>query len=64
MIKKTLCFSNPAFLSLKDGQLVIKMPEMEKAKNVPEMLKKEAEITTWRPHRRTWARLFLRVQRY
>ena len=45
MIKKTLCFSNPAYLSLKDGQLVIKMPEVEKAKNVPEVLKKEAEIT-------------------
>lgn len=45
MIKKTLCFSNPAYLSLRDGQLVIKMPEVEKAKNVPEVLKKEAEIT-------------------
>ena len=27
MIKKTLCFSNPAYLSLKDAQLVIKLPE-------------------------------------
>ena len=31
MIKKTLCFSNPAYLSLRDGQLVIKLPEVEKA---------------------------------
>jgi CRISPR-associated protein Cas1 len=30
MIKKTLCFSNPAYLSLKNGQLVIKLPEVEK----------------------------------
>lgn len=31
MIKKTLCFSNPAYLSLRDAQLVIKLPEVEKA---------------------------------
>ena len=31
MIKKTLCFSNPAYLSLRDNQLVIKLPEVEKA---------------------------------
>ena len=31
MIKKTLCFSLPAYLSLKDAQLVIKLPEVEKA---------------------------------
>lgn len=27
MIKKTLAFSNPAYLSLKDNQLVIRLPE-------------------------------------
>lgn len=27
MIKKTLCFSNSAYLSLKNSQLVIKLPE-------------------------------------
>lgn len=27
MIKKTLCFTNPAYLSLRNGQLVIQMPE-------------------------------------
>ena len=31
MIKKTLCFNNPAYLSLRDAQLVIKLPEVEKA---------------------------------
>ena len=27
MIKRTLCFTNPAYLSLKNEQLVIKMPQ-------------------------------------
>ena len=45
MIKKTLCFSNPANLSLRDRQLVIKLPEVEKAINYPEKLKQEAELT-------------------
>lgn len=31
MIKKTLCFSNPVYLSLKDSQLVIKIPSVEKS---------------------------------
>lgn len=44
MIKKTLCFSNPAYLSLRNGQLVIKLPEIEHA-NIGEDLKKEAQIT-------------------
>lgn len=45
MIKKTLCFSNPAYLSLRDKQMVIKMPEVENAKNLLDNIKKEAEIT-------------------
>ncbi len=44
MIKKTLCFSNPAYLSLKDCQLVIKLPEVEKAE-LPESFKKSAVTT-------------------
>ena len=28
MIKKTLYFGNPAYLSLRDAQLVIKLPEV------------------------------------
>ena len=31
MIKKTLYFGNPAYLSLRDAQLVIKLPEIEKS---------------------------------
>ena len=41
MVKRTLCFSNPAYLSLKNGQLVIKMPELEKNNTLPESFKKE-----------------------
>ena len=45
MIKKTLCFMNPAYLSLRDNQLVIKLPEVETADNLPESFKKEAMRT-------------------
>ncbi len=45
MIKKTLCFSNPAYLSLRDSQLVIKLPEVERAANLTEDFKKSAEVT-------------------
>lgn len=45
MIKKTLCFSNPAYLSLKDAQLVIKLPEVEKAANLSDDFKKMSEMT-------------------
>ena len=44
MIKRTLCFSNPAYLSLKNAQLVIKLPEVEKA-DVPELIKSESVRT-------------------
>lgn len=45
MIKKTLYFGNPAYLSLKNNQLVIKLPEIEKNDSVPEFFKRENEIT-------------------
>lgn len=45
MIKKTLCFSNPAYLSLRDAQLVIKLPEVEKSSNLTEAFKKANELT-------------------
>lgn len=45
MIKKTLCFSNPAYLSLKDAQLVIRLPEIVNAKGLPELIKKQGELT-------------------
>lgn len=44
MIKKTLYFGNPAYLSLRQNQLVIKMPEVVKS-NLPERMKQEAEVT-------------------
>ena len=44
MIKKTLCFSNPAYLSLKDSQLVIKIPAVEKS-DVSDEFKKESVRT-------------------
>ena len=45
MIKKTLYFGNPAYLSLRMGQMVIKLPEVESNEQLPEVLKKQAEIT-------------------
>ena len=45
MIKKTLYFGNPVYLSLRNAQLVIKLPDVEKAAALPETLKKQAEIT-------------------
>lgn len=45
MIKKTLYFNNPAYLSLRNAQMVIKLPEVEKSKALPEQFKKNNEIT-------------------
>ncbi len=45
MIKKTLYFGNPAYLSLRNNQLVIKLPEVEKNDTLPETFKKQAEVT-------------------
>lgn len=45
MIKKTLCFSNPAYLSLRNAQLVIRLPEVEKAVGISDEFKKAAEVT-------------------
>lgn len=42
MIKKTLYFGNPAYLSLKNSQLILHLPEVEKNKNLPEDFKKSA----------------------
>ena len=39
MIKRTLCFSNPAYLSMKNDQLVIKLPQVEKNDDLPESFK-------------------------
>lgn len=45
MIKKTLYFGNPAYLSLRMGQMVIKLPEVETDSNLPDQIKKQVEIT-------------------
>lgn len=45
MIKKTLYFSNPVYLSLRQGQLVIKLPEVVKNDSLPESFKKNTEVT-------------------
>ncbi|MEE1142080.1 MAG: type II CRISPR-associated endonuclease Cas1 [Bacteroidales bacterium] len=45
MIKRTLCFTNPAYLSLKNNQLVIKLPEVETNSSLPEAFRSEATKT-------------------
>ena len=45
MIKRTLCFTNPAYLSLKNEQLVIKLPEVETNASLPEAFKADAVRT-------------------
>ena len=45
MIKKTLYFGNPVYLSLRNAQLIIKLPDVEKTIALPEVLKKQAEVT-------------------
>lgn len=45
MIKKTLCFSNPAHLSLRNAQLVIRFPEVDKTHGLCDAILQEACIT-------------------
>ncbi len=45
MIKKTLCFSNPAYLSLRNRQLVIRLPEVETCSRVDEAFKQVSQHT-------------------
>ena len=44
MIKRTLCFTNPAYLSVRNKQLVVKMPEVEKS-DLPDSFKAETVRT-------------------
>ena len=44
MIKKTLYFGNPAYLSLQNNQLVIKLPEVERNASLPENFKSQSVI--------------------
>jgi CRISPR-associated protein Cas1 len=41
MIKRTLYFENPAYLSLKNCQLVVKIPEIENNESLPDLFKVE-----------------------
>lgn len=45
MIKKTLYFGNPAYLSLKNAQIVIKLPEVENNDTLPDSFKTKNTIT-------------------
>lgn len=45
MIKKTLYFGNPAYLSLKNSQMLIRLPEVERNETLPDSFKAEAVRT-------------------
>lgn len=45
MIKKTLYFGNPVYLSLCNAQLVIKLPEVVKNESLPSAFKEQTEVT-------------------
>lgn len=45
MIKKTLYFGNPAYLSLRKEQLVIRLPEIDKNASLPDSFRQKAEVT-------------------
>lgn len=45
MIKKTLYFGNPSYLSLQNNQLVIKLPEVERNASLPDSFKKQTVVT-------------------
>ena len=45
MIKRTLYFGNPAYLSLNNAQLVLRLPEIEKDEMTPVDYKREAKAT-------------------
>ncbi|MBS1488728.1 MAG: type II CRISPR-associated endonuclease Cas1 [Bacteroidetes bacterium] len=45
MIKRTLYFGNPAYLSTRLDQLIVRLPAVEKNADVPEEFKKEAQAT-------------------
>lgn len=45
MIKRTLYFGNPSYLSLSNSQMVLRLPEVEKNDDLPDMLKADAKKT-------------------
>lgn len=45
MIKKTLFFGNPAYLSLRNAQLIIRLPEVVDNNTLPEYFKQVSEVS-------------------
>lgn len=45
MIKRTIYFGNPSYLSLTNSQLVLRLPEVEKNDTLPPSFKKEAQAS-------------------
>lgn len=45
MIKKTLYFGNPAYLSLRNGQLIIKLPEIVNNDTLPQSFKQQNVVS-------------------
>jgi len=45
MIKRTLYFGNPSYLSLSNAQLLLRLPEVEKSDILPSEFKKEAKAS-------------------
>lgn len=45
MIKKTLYFGNPAYLSIRQGQIVIRLPDIVRNETLPERMRQQGEIT-------------------
>lgn len=43
MIKRTLYFGNPAYLCMRNGQLLVRLPEVENCESVSENFKKDAQ---------------------
>ncbi len=45
MIKKTIYFGNPVYLSLKNAQLVIKLPEIAKNDSLPDCFRQQSQAS-------------------
>lgn len=45
MIKRTIYFGNPAYLSTHNKQLVVRLPEVEKRDSLSEVSKRKATAT-------------------
>lgn len=45
MIKRTLYFGNPAYLSLENSQLIFRLPQIEKNNSIPDSFKKQQVVS-------------------